>query len=347
MRRRRIVGVLVVALICAATLGVSAQAATYLGTSIRSLQNPYHATWAKGAEAYAVSKGWKDHNVIQTCEGSSEKQLNDIKALVARSQGNVVFSIDPNQSADALAIANELEKDHVYFVTYWNKPGDLNVKDYKYWVSHITFDDNGIGYETGKALFKSIGGKGKVFGIQGLLGNAAAQGRWDGFQKALKENSNITLVGWQAGDWEKTKSYNAVSNALVADPDIKAIWCADDTMAIGALEALRSRNLNGKIMVSGVAGTQEVVMAIKKGEAAATAGIDAFWQGGMGLSLAIAAKTGKIDPSQLPDNKREWMAGAVMVTADNVDSYIKNYIQGSPKIDWNDLWGRWVKGTNE
>jgi ribose transport system substrate-binding protein len=347
MRKNAAVLVLVALMLCAAVVVASADAGVYLGTAIRSLQNPYHATWAKGSEAFAAYKGWKDFNVVQTCEGSSEKQLNDIQALVARAKGNVVFSIDPNQSADALAIANELEKDHVYFVTYWNKPEDLHVKDYKYWVSHITFDDNGIGYDTGKALFKAIGGKGKVFGIQGLLGNAAAQGRWDGFQRALKETPSIELVGWQAADWEKAKAYTAVSNALVANPDIKGVWCADDSMAIGALEALRSRNLNGKILVSGVAGTQEVVMAIKKGEAAATAGIDAFWQGGMGLSLAVAAKNGKFDPAKLPDNKREWMAGAVMVTADNVDSYIKNYIQGSPKIDWNDLWGRWVKGTNE
>ena len=158
----------------------------YFGTAIRSLQNPYHATWAKGAEAYAKFMGWDDFNVVQTCEGSSEKQLNDLKALIARSKGNLVFSIDPNQSADALAIAKELEKNEVYFVTYWNKPEDLNVVDYKYWVSHITFDDNGIGYETGKALFDSIGGSGKVFAIQGLLGNAAAQGRWKGFARADK-----------------------------------------------------------------------------------------------------------------------------------------------------------------
>ena len=84
-----------------------------------------------------------------------------------------------------------------------DKPEDLHVSDYKYWVSHITFDDTGIGYDTGKALFKAIGGKGKVFAIQGLLGNAAAQGRWNGFQKALKETPSIELVGWQAGDWER------------------------------------------------------------------------------------------------------------------------------------------------
>ncbi len=156
----------------------------YLGTAIRSLSNPYHAVWADGATAFAKSLGWDEYNVIQTCEGSSEKQLNDIKALVARSQGNVVFSIDPNQSTDAPAIANELEKSGVYFVTWWNKPDDVSVANYKYWVCHITFDNRASGYNTAKAIFDAIGGSGKVFALQGLLGNSAAIERWEGFQKA-------------------------------------------------------------------------------------------------------------------------------------------------------------------
>ena len=41
-----------------------------------------------------------------------------LKALVARSKGNLVFCIDSNQSTDAVAIANELEKSKVYFLTF-------------------------------------------------------------------------------------------------------------------------------------------------------------------------------------------------------------------------------------
>ena len=99
--------------------------------------------------------------------------------------------------------------------------------------------------------------------------------------------------------------------------------------------------------VSGVAGTLEVVTAIKNGEAVATAAIDAAWQGGMGLSLAIAAKNGEIKPEELPLEKREWMAGAIMVTEENIDWFFENYIEGTPEYDWLDYWGRWVKGLRD
>ncbi|MFY9303745.1 MAG: substrate-binding domain-containing protein, partial [Atribacterales bacterium] len=154
-------------------------------------------------------------------------------------------------------------------------------------------------------------------------------------------------VGWQAADWEKTKAYNQVSNALIANPDIKAIWCANDAMAIGALEALRARELIGKVPVSGVDGIPEMITAIKNGEAVATVSWDGFWQGGMGLSIPLAVKQGKIKIEELPENKREWIAESILITQENIDWYIENYVEGTPEYDWNDYWGKWVRGIRE
>jgi len=68
----------------------------FMGTAIRSLENPCHAVWARGGQAIAESVGGV--HVIQTCEGSSEKQLNDIKALVAKAGKDAVFCIGPNEA---------------------------------------------------------------------------------------------------------------------------------------------------------------------------------------------------------------------------------------------------------
>ncbi|HSV32369.1 MAG TPA: sugar ABC transporter substrate-binding protein, partial [Atribacteraceae bacterium] len=274
--------VLLVACVFILSVGAVAFAADgpYLGTAIRSLANPYHAAWAKGAEMFAEWADLLEFNVIQTSEGSSEKQLNDIKALIARSGGNVVFSIDPNQSVDALAIAMELEKNEVYFLTFWNKPEEVNVSDFDYWVSHVTFDNRASGYNTAKILFDSIGGEGEVFALQGMLGNAAAIERWEGFQRALEEYPDIVMVDWQTAEWEKVKAYNHVSNALIAHPNIEAVWAANDNMGIGAIEALRAHNLAGTVKVSGVDAIPEMITAIQNGEAVATVSSDAYWQGG-------------------------------------------------------------------
>ena len=55
--------------------------------SIRSLTNPYHATWNKGGEAFAKSVG-ADYVTLVT-EGNSEKGVADIKAILAKTGGNL------------------------------------------------------------------------------------------------------------------------------------------------------------------------------------------------------------------------------------------------------------------
>jgi ribose transport system substrate-binding protein len=320
---------------------VYAQGTILLGVGIRDLANPYHAALGAGGMLYAKSIGQEQNCVILACEGSSEKQLNDIKALIARAKGEVVFLIDPNEGQDALAIAIECEKQKVYFVTQWNKPADVKVSDYKYWVTHIGIDSVTTGYETAKTLFNVIGGKGKVFAVQGMLGNNAAIGRWEGFQKALKEYPGIDLVGWEVADWQKALSFNATANALIANPDLAAVWCANDSMAMGSLEALRAKGLAGKVPVAGADAIPEMLEAIKNGEAVATASTDPLWQAGEGLAIALAAKMGKIDVAKLPENKREWEAPSVMVNSDNIDWFIENYITTNPIYDYDNYWERW------
>lgn len=340
---------LIVALVLVAAI-VPVQAASkpvYLGTAIRSLSNPYHASWAKGAELYAKSQGWDKYNTVLLCEGSSEKQINDIRALVARTGGNVVFSIDPNESPDAVAIAKILEKAGVYFVTWWNKPTDVKVTDYPHWVSHITFDGVQAGYNTAIELMKSFKTpyKGSIVALQGMLANSAAIERYKGLQKALAEHPEVKLVDQQAADWQRAKAFEIASNQLVAHPDVDGIWAANDDMAMGALEALRARNLVGKVKVTGVDAIPEMITAIEKGEAVATVASDASWQGGMGLSLAVAAKQGKIKVGKLGAAKREWVADSVLITGSNITKWINEHVKGTPTYNWSDYFGRWVRGV--
>ena len=79
-----------------------AQAKPTLVTSIRSLSNPYHAVWKQGAEAYAAAVGLE--HVTLVSEGNSEKGIADIKAMLAKTGGNMVLNSDPNDTPDARPI---------------------------------------------------------------------------------------------------------------------------------------------------------------------------------------------------------------------------------------------------
>ena len=318
-----------------------AEKPTTLAISIRTLSNPYQNNYKVGAEAFGKAMNLPVD--VLTTEANSQKGLTDIKAEVAKTGGDVVFFIDPNQETDDVAIAQILDQAKVYFVTWWNKPADVKVWDYPYWVAHVSFDGVAAGYFTATELFKSFKtpNQGKVFAIQGLLANTPAAERFQGLQKALAENSGVQLVQWVAGDWDRTKAYNQTREMLIAHPDIDGVWCANDDMAMGAIQALKEANLAGKVQVTGTDGIPEMFDAIKAGTAVATVMNDAKYQAGLGLAMSLAAKKGKLDVKAQPHKYRQFEIPAVNVNKANVDQIIHDYIQNTPNYDFSNFYEKW------
>ena len=319
-----------------------------LCTVIRSVDHPYHIAWHNGGVGFAKMVGLTHADV--NCGGNSQKQNDDIAALIAKTGGNIVFNVDPNESPDCVPIAKACEEAKVYWVSWWNKPDDVKVTDYKYWVSHITYDGVTDGYFTAKTLFDAIGGKGKVFEIQGMLANGANITRVQGFKKAVAEYPGIQVVADLPGEWDQTKAYELTANALVAHPDVKGIWAAADNMCMGAIEALKQKGLAGKVPVTGMNGDEVTIQAIVDGTCLATAYFDPTWQGCSGLNLALAAKRGQVDVAKLPADKRTWYAKSVQIDKKNAAEALKNYYKAAPPFeqaygaDIKDMWKRYLKG---
>ena len=258
--------VCLLALVAAGAAFGQAKGTVFMGTAIRSLENPYHAVWARGGQAFGDSVGGV--HVIQTCEGSSEKQLNDIKALVAKSGKDAVFCIDPNESPNVIPIAKALEAAGIYYVTWWNKPDSVKAWQYPHWVAHIAFDGISAGEFCARELFKKMGGKGKVVAIKGMLANSIAIDRYKGLENELAKAPGIELVASDTAEWDRTKAFEKMKSFLVANPDIGGVWAANDNMALGALEAIRAAGLAGKVLVTGCDGITEMLDAVAAGEAA-------------------------------------------------------------------------------
>src|SRR5215207_4297542 len=153
-----------------------------LVNSIRSLTNPYHATWNKGGAAFAKAVGAE--YVTLVTEGNSEKGVADIKAMLAKTGGNMVLNVDPNDSPDARPIVEACKAAGAYVVTQWNKPDDLHPWDHDpNYVAHISFNGRPNGKAMAEALFKSMGGEGGIVALVGILSNVPAIERKQGLDE--------------------------------------------------------------------------------------------------------------------------------------------------------------------
>jgi ribose transport system substrate-binding protein len=311
-----------------------------LVNSIRSLSNPYHATWNKGGEAFAKSVG-ADYVTLVT-EGNSEKGVSDIRAIIAKTGGNVVINVDPNDAPDARPIVEAVKEAGGYVVTQWNKPADLHPWDFDpNYVAHISFSGVPYGQAMAEALFKAMGGKGGIVALGGIQSNIPAIERKAGLDAALAANPDIELLDFQVANWSETEALEKTNAWLTQFGDqIGGIWAANDGMALAAVEALRADGRAGQVPVTGIDGIQLAVEAILAGEMAGTVAWDPYWQGGMGLSIGYHAATGQFDPAKEPKDHREFYGTGVIITADNAQSYYDSNIKAEPELDWNDIWGR-------
>ena len=276
-----------------------------LVNSIRSLSNPYHATWNAGGEAFAKSVG-ADYVTLVT-EGNSEKGVSDIRAILAKTGGNVVINVDPNDAPDARPIVEAVKEAGGYVVTQWNKPADLHPWDFDpNYVAHISFSGVPYGKAMAEALFKAMGGKGGIVALGGIQSNIPAIERKAGLEQALAENPDIKLLDFQVANWSETEALEKTNAWLTQFGDeIGGIWAANDGMALAAVEALRADGRAGQVPVTGIDGIQLAVEAILAGEMAGTVAWDPYWQGGMGLSIGYHAAAGAFDPSMEPKVHRE------------------------------------------
>lgn len=319
---------------------VFAQNKVTLVNSIRSLANPYHAVWNRGGRLFAESVG--ANYVTLTTEGNSEKGIADIKAIIAKTGGNMVLNVDPNNAPDALPIVQACIEAKAFVVTQWNKPDDLHPWDNNpYYVAHISFPGVKYGSAIADSLFDAMGGSGGIVALGGLPANIPAIERKQGLDDSLKKNSKIQLLDFQIAEWQRGKAFDTMNTWLTKFGDqIKGVWAANDDMGLGALEALRAAKLAGKVPVVGIDGVDEAVKSVLAGEFAATTVWDPFWQGGMGLSIGYHAKMGKFDPAKEPKEHREMYGTGILINAKNAKEFYEKNILDVPRIDWEDLWGR-------
>lgn len=313
--------------------------------SIRGLENPYINTIKVGMEMfcdYLDSIGQKYEMQVLDSGGSNDTEINNMKQFAAKANGNAIAYADPNESAICTSLVEAMADAGGYIGTAWNKEEEDTVTDYDpNWVIHTSPDNVANGKAIAEALFDSMGGSGKIFVLEGMLGNTCSNDREAGLEAALEEYPDIEVVAQDTANWATSEALTLVETWLNQYPDVAGIWCANDNMATGALQALENAGLKGKVGVAGIDANTDIVDAIADGYATATVSSNGYLQGGYTLAICYAAWAGLIDPEELPIEYREFATPATVITADNVEQYKAEYIDSTPEFDFSQIF--WCK----
>lgn len=307
---------------------------------LHSLSNPYYVTLKEGAEMFVNSlpEGTAELQVM-LCEDDDEKEINNVKSLIARGGKDVILFIDPNQAPNVATIAEICEEAGVYWGTVWSTAEDVYPTNYEHYTLYQSQDDEKAGYDIAKEMFNSFDtpGKGKILAIQGKLANTAGINRNKGLERALAEYPDIELLDSQSGEWNSQKAFTITETWLSKYQDVDGIWAANDVMGLAVIQALKARDLNGKVKVVGINAIDGAIEALKDGDMFATVSSNGWLQAGYGLAYPYAAYTGALDVKAMTAEESMIHTAGYLVTADTVDEYEENFIKNKPEYDYTDL----------
>ena len=238
----------------------------------------------------AISTGYKAIGVAPISDVNLNNAIAD-----ATSKGIKIVDIDEKVNMDALA--------------------ELGGACYAY----VATDNVAVGKLGAEYLIEQIGGAGEVAIVEGKAGAVSGENRRDG-AKAAFEAAGLTIVESQPADWDRTKAYDVATNYITAHPDLKAIYCCNDTMAMGVQEAVEA---SGKdIKVCGTDGNDDAIQSVADGKLTATVAQDPAAVGAKGLQLMVEAVENDA-AMEIGAEVPVYGIDAILITSENASEYIK------------------------
>jgi len=198
--------------------------------------------------------------------------------------------------------------------------------DTEEYVSFVATDNYGGGTTGARRLAELLHGKGDVALIAVAPGGASTLAREQGFKDTLaKEFPGIKLVAWQYGMADYARSLAVTEDILAAHPSVDGIFASNESSTVGAVQALKARELAGKVKLVGFDSSPALLDDLRAGNIDSLIVQDPFHMAFEGLKTLIDNRAGRKPPQRID-------LPPTLVTRDNLnDPKIQQLI--SPDIE--------------
>ncbi|WP_436714958.1 sugar ABC transporter substrate-binding protein [Roseiconus lacunae] len=253
---------------------------------MKSLANEFFSTMADGAREHAEA-----HPEQYTLIVNGIKEETDLSGQVALVDEMVSAGVDAIviAPADSKALAPALRKaikQGIVVVNIDNKldPEVLAAEEIE--VPFVGPDNRAGAKKVGEYLAKKLSAGDRVAILEGIQTAANSQQRVAGFEDAM-EALGAKIVSKQSAQWEMSNANTITSSILSEHPDVKAILAANDTMALGAIAAVKSAGKADTVQIVGFDNISAIQDAVRSGKVLATADQHADQLAVFGIELAL------------------------------------------------------------
>src|SRR5215471_16066676 len=262
-----------------------AQQKTTIGVSLAQDDNPFYIAMLKGIRERAQELSWEV--VTVSANEDKAKQIAGVQDLIAHGVKGILIS--PIDAVGVNAAYDTAKAANIPIVSVARGSTSPNQ------TLHVAMDESQIGRDIAEWTAKAIAGEGKVAMLLGPSGAPTFRNLGEGYSEVMSKHPKIQIVSKQDGPLTRERGVKQTEDALVANPDLKAVYCANDDVALGAMQAVLAAN--AKTIVTGMNGVPPALRAVKDGKLAMTIELNPVLWGRLGVDvLAQYLKGDKVEP---------------------------------------------------
>ena len=291
------------------------QAAKYkIGVSVPAADHGWTAGllwWANKAVDDIKAKD-KDVEFYVVAASSGTKQVGDVEDLMIKGINALV--ILPHNPATLQKVIEEAYASGIYTVVVDRELATPAQNIF------IAGDNPGLGRVGAEWLADEMDGSGNVVVIEGMQIPINKQ-RVDAFNAVIAKHPDIKILDSQPADWSTQKALAVMENFLQKHPEIDAVWCQDDDMLKGVMQAIKESGRTEIKTVLGGAGSKDIIKMIMEDNPVVRATVT--YNPSMvasGVVLAVAGVKGET-VGNLYHTPSRVIIGADLVVKGNADQF--------------------------
>ena len=261
---------------------------------MKTLTNPFFIEMEKGARR--AENELEINLFVKTGakETSIEQQISIVEELINEKVDAIIIA--PGSSTDLIPVLKKAQDAKIEIVNIDNRldkeqSEKIGLKN----VPFISVDNENGAYLSAKFISDKIKKPTNVAIIEGIRGADNAEQRRLGALRAFNENKNINIVASETANWKIDEANTVINKVFEKNPEIGAVFCANDMMALGVIEYLNKANKQN-VLIAGFDDLDEVQDAIKNNKMDVTINQQADIQGYTGVKYAVDMLNGEKVP---------------------------------------------------
>jgi ribose transport system substrate-binding protein len=262
---------------------------------MKSLANEFFSSMAEGASQHHKTNAAAYDLLANGINNETDlaEQVNLVEQMMARQVNAIVIA--PADSKALVTVLKRAKEAGILVVNIDNKLDADALKQADLEVPFVGPDNRAGARKVGEVIARHLKAGDNVAIIEGIPTAFNGQQRRLGFEDAMKA-ADIRIASVQSGNWEMEKA-NSIATALLSEhPDLKAILCANDNMALGAVSAIKAAGKTGQVLVAGFDNISAIHPLMDSGDVTATADQHGDQLAVFGIEAALKMLRGEAAP---------------------------------------------------